>query len=100
MNWLTVRVTGKATRVKDVIDVRDVVETFVPFAKRIGWLTRRVSGLLTSTLGSIALACVPIPAATTVPTNEPTARTMEILEKSLPPGSIRGLPSCCACGGR
>jgi hypothetical protein len=27
----------------------------VPFAKRVGWLTRRLAGIATSTLGSIAL---------------------------------------------
>jgi hypothetical protein len=42
-----------------VVDIRDVVETFVPFAKRLGWITRRLTGLVSSTLGSIALATIP-----------------------------------------
>lgn len=46
---------GKATRIRDVVDVRDAIETFVPFAKRVGWLTRRLAGIATSTLGAIAL---------------------------------------------
>lgn len=46
---------GKATRIRDVVDVGDAIETFVPFAKRVGWLTRRLAGIATSTLGAIAL---------------------------------------------
>lgn len=38
-----------------MVDVRDAIETFVPFAKRVGWLTRRLAGFATSTLGAIAL---------------------------------------------
>ena len=41
---------------RDVVDVRDVVETFVPFARRFGWLTRRVTGLVSSTIGAMAMA--------------------------------------------
>jgi hypothetical protein len=36
--------------------VRDAIETFVPLAKRIGWLSRRLGGLITSTLGGVAVA--------------------------------------------
>jgi hypothetical protein len=50
---------GKATHVRDVVDFQDVIDTFVPFAKRFSWLSRRVAGLLTSTMGSIALSAVP-----------------------------------------
>jgi hypothetical protein len=45
--------------VRDVIDVRDLIETFVPFAKRLNWLTRRVTGFFTSSIGSLALSLVP-----------------------------------------
>ena len=44
-----------------MIDVRDVIETFVPFARRIGWLTRRINGILSSTLGGLAMAMLPGP---------------------------------------
>jgi hypothetical protein len=44
--------------VRDVIDIRDAIETFVPLAKRLGWLTRRLTGLVSSTLGSIALSMI------------------------------------------
>jgi hypothetical protein len=44
-----------------VIDVQDAIETFVPFAKRLSWLTRRLTGLTTSVLGFAAMAMVPGP---------------------------------------
>ncbi|ORX33392.1 hypothetical protein BD324DRAFT_639939 [Kockovaella imperatae] len=47
---------GKATHIRDVVDVRDVVETFVPFAKRFGWLTRRMTGLMSATVGVVAMS--------------------------------------------
>lgn len=50
---------GKATHIRDVVDVRDVVDTFVPFAKRFNWLSRRLTGMLTSTIGSVAMALIP-----------------------------------------
>lgn len=53
--------SGKATHVRDTIDLMDLVETFVPFAKRLGWLTRRFTGLVSSTVGSAALALLPVP---------------------------------------
>ena len=55
---------GKATHVRDIVDVCDVIETFVPLAKRFGWLTRRVTGLFSSTIGSLALAMIPGPIIT------------------------------------
>lgn len=53
---------------RDVIDVRDLIETFVPFAKRLNWLTRRVTGFFTSSIGSLALSLVP---KSSVMTREP-----------------------------
>lgn len=50
---------GKATLVRDVVDVRDVIDTFVPFAKRFNWISRRLAGLVTSTIGSVALTLMP-----------------------------------------
>ncbi|WVR05492.1 hypothetical protein IAU60_002510 [Kwoniella sp. DSM 27419] len=47
---------GKATHVRDVIDVRDAIETFVPFAKRLGRLTRHITGMVTSALGGLILS--------------------------------------------
>ena len=44
-----------------MIDVRDAIETFVPFAKRIGWLGRRVAGLITSTIGTVVMGLVARP---------------------------------------
>jgi len=44
-----------------VIDVRDAIETFVPLAKRIGWLGRRVAGLVTSTVGAVVMGLVARP---------------------------------------
>ena len=44
-----------------MIDVRDAIETFVPFAKRIGWLGRRVAGLVTSTVGAVVMDLVARP---------------------------------------
>jgi len=58
-NMLTRLTAGKATHIRDVVDIRDVAETFVPFAKRLGWITRRLTGLVSSTMGSIALAMIP-----------------------------------------
>nr|XP_031861029.1 uncharacterized protein CI109_003389 [Kwoniella shandongensis]KAA5528101.1 hypothetical protein CI109_003389 [Kwoniella shandongensis] len=50
---------GKATHVRDMIDIRDAFETFVPFAKRIGWITRHITGMVTSRIGALALSFVP-----------------------------------------
>ena len=47
--------TGKATRIRDVIDIQDLVETFVPFAKRFSWLTRSMNGLVSSAVGTVLL---------------------------------------------
>jgi len=44
-----------------VVDVRDAIETFVPFAKRIGWLGRRVAGLVTSTVGAVVIGLLARP---------------------------------------
>ena len=44
-----------------MIDVRDAIETFVPFAKRIGWLGRRVAGLVSSTVGAVVMGLVARP---------------------------------------
>lgn len=46
---------GKATRIRDVIDIQDLVETFVPFAKRFSWLTRSLNGLVSSAVGTVLL---------------------------------------------
>lgn len=51
-------IVGKVTHIRDTIDIQDIIEAFVPFAKRLNWLTRRVSGLLTSTLGSAVLGII------------------------------------------
>nr|XP_018998999.1 uncharacterized protein I203_08458 [Kwoniella mangroviensis CBS 8507]OCF62460.1 hypothetical protein I203_08458 [Kwoniella mangroviensis CBS 8507] len=45
---------GKATHVRDVIDVRDLVECFVPFAKRLHLITT-VTGFITSLIGVVIL---------------------------------------------
>ncbi|WWD09734.1 hypothetical protein V865_007862 [Kwoniella europaea PYCC6329] len=45
---------GKATHVRDVIDIRDLVESFVPFAKRLHLITT-ITGLITSLIGGILL---------------------------------------------
>lgn len=58
---------GRATHVRDVVDVRDVVETFVPLAKRIGWVTRRLTGLVSSTVGAMVLALVSNPTGEMAP---------------------------------
>ncbi|BEJ12309.1 hypothetical protein CspHIS471_0207690 [Cutaneotrichosporon sp. HIS471] len=50
---------GKATHVRDVVDVRDVIDTFVPFAKRFSWISRRLTGMFTSAVGSVALTLLP-----------------------------------------
>jgi hypothetical protein len=50
---------GKATHVRDVVDVRDVIDTFVPFAKRFSWISRRLTGMFTSAIGSVALTLLP-----------------------------------------
>ena len=44
-----------------MIDIRDAVETFIPLAKRLGWLTRRLTGLVTSTLGALVMGLVARP---------------------------------------
>ena len=44
---------------RDVVDARDVVETFVPLARRLGWLARRITGMMTSTMGGLAMALIP-----------------------------------------
>ncbi|ORY30029.1 hypothetical protein BCR39DRAFT_530729 [Naematelia encephala] len=85
---------GKATRVRDIVDVRDVIETFVPFAKRIGWFTRRLSGLVTSTMGSIAMAllpALPAPSVGTVPIKIEAERMAEKYAKTDQLGSAIGL---------
>jgi hypothetical protein len=50
--------SGKATRIRDVVDIKDAIETFVPFAKRFGWLSRRVTGLVSSTVGMVVMGLV------------------------------------------
>jgi hypothetical protein len=52
-------VPGKATRIRDVIDTQDLVETFVPFAKRFSWLTRSLTGLVSSAVGSVLVGTAP-----------------------------------------
>lgn len=52
-------VLGKATRIRDVIDIQDLVETFVPFAKRFSWLTRSLTGLVSSAVGSVLVGRAP-----------------------------------------
>ncbi|KAK4689104.1 coatomer subunit zeta, partial [Tremellales sp. Uapishka_1] len=49
---------GKATRIRDTIDVKDLIETVVPFARRFNWVTSRVNGLITSTLGKVAMSII------------------------------------------
>jgi hypothetical protein len=44
-----------------VVDVRDAIENFVPLAKRFGWLARRVTGLLSSTIGAVVMGLVARP---------------------------------------
>ena len=44
-----------------MIDIRDAVETFIPLAKRLGWLTRRLTGLVTSTMGALVMGLVARP---------------------------------------
>ncbi|WVN85154.1 uncharacterized protein L203_100297 [Cryptococcus depauperatus CBS 7841] len=44
---------GKATRIRDTIDLRDAVEALVPFAKRLGWLGRCVGGLISGAVGEL-----------------------------------------------
>ncbi|ODN92041.1 hypothetical protein L198_05713 [Cryptococcus wingfieldii CBS 7118] len=46
---------GKATYIRDKVDLRDAVEAVVPFAKRLGWLTRCFSGMMSSFVGDIIL---------------------------------------------
>ncbi|WWD00988.1 hypothetical protein V866_007926 [Kwoniella sp. B9012] len=45
---------GKATHVRDVIDIRDLVESFVPFAKRLHLITT-ITGFISSLIGGIFL---------------------------------------------
>lgn len=40
------------------MDIKDAIETFVPFAKRFGWLTRRVTGLISSSVGMVIMGMV------------------------------------------
>ena len=44
-----------------MVDIRDAVETFIPLAKRLGWLTRRLTGLVTSTMGALVMGLVARP---------------------------------------
>ncbi|WVQ92306.1 hypothetical protein IAS59_006115 [Cryptococcus gattii] len=46
---------GKATYIRDIVDLRDAVETFLPFAKRFAWLTRSLAGIMSSVLGDIVI---------------------------------------------
>ncbi|WWC60703.1 uncharacterized protein I303_103279 [Kwoniella dejecticola CBS 10117] len=46
---------GKATHLRDVVDIRDLVEFVVPFAKRLRWITKSI-GIFTSIIGAIILA--------------------------------------------
>ncbi|WVQ69676.1 uncharacterized protein L199_007896 [Kwoniella botswanensis] len=45
---------GKATHVRDVIDIRDLVESFVPLAKKLHLITT-IIGFITSLIGGILL---------------------------------------------
>lgn len=49
---------GKVTHVRDTVDVQDLIEAVVPFAKRLGWLTRRVTGIMTGIVGGAVLSWV------------------------------------------
>jgi hypothetical protein len=44
-----------------VVDIRDAIETFVPLAGRIGWLTRRVTGSISASIGGMVMALLPAP---------------------------------------
>ena len=50
---------GKAVRVRDQVDVRDLIEALVPFAKTINGLSRRVTGFVCGALGTYAMRCLP-----------------------------------------
>ena len=41
---------------RDHVDLQDAIEAFVPFAKRFSWATRRIAGLASCTVGSLALS--------------------------------------------
>ncbi|WWC69071.1 uncharacterized protein I206_103007 [Kwoniella pini CBS 10737] len=45
---------GKATHIRDVVDIRDLIEFIVPFAKRLRWITKLI-GIFTSMFGAILL---------------------------------------------
>ena len=46
-------------RVRDQVDVRDLIEALVPFAKTINGLSRRVTGFVCGALGTYAMRCLP-----------------------------------------
>ncbi|OWZ63789.1 hypothetical protein AYX14_06643 [Cryptococcus neoformans] len=79
---------GKATYIRDIIDLRDAVETFVPFAKRFGWLTRSLTGIVSSVLGDVIVRSIlpkreeRIEATINVETVETAHRASECIAKS------------------
>lgn len=50
---------GRAVRVRDQVDVRDLIEAVVPFAKTLNGLSRRVAGFVCGALGAYAIRCLP-----------------------------------------
>lgn len=50
---------------RDLIDLREVIESIVPFGKAIGWIARRVSGLAAAGLCVVIETLRPKPSVTT-----------------------------------
>ncbi|KIR97168.1 hypothetical protein L804_05350 [Cryptococcus deuterogattii 2001/935-1] len=79
---------GKATYIRDIVDLRDAVETFMPFAKRFAWLTRSLAGIMSSVLGDIVIrSTLPsreerIEATIDIETLQTAQRTGEYIGKS------------------
>ena len=44
---------GKITYIRDVIDLRDAFEAVVPFGRNIGWVGRRIGGVVLAGLGAV-----------------------------------------------
>lgn len=50
---------GKITYIRDVVDLRDAFEAVVPFGRNIGWVGRRVSGVVLAGIGAVVSSPTP-----------------------------------------
>ncbi|EIW66354.1 hypothetical protein TREMEDRAFT_65632 [Tremella mesenterica DSM 1558] len=80
---------GRAVRLRDNVDIRDLVEAVVPLAKTFSTLSRRLTGLLTGTIGNCVLKFIPEPV---LPTSISRTHTQTPTPMTPPAQTLRNTP--------